>query len=411
LVREWQEFYNRAELHRERYEYEYDDYGVPIPSTREPERTVVDDCYAEVYLPGAFLAIEKQVQLPSSNQWQDSVTAQVNNILTYRIRVSNIGSASVSNFQMVDDLRHLITSRITNVGNFTVDCEYSEYSFENGVLTVVIPYLGVEDEIIITFQATVVPQAAGTTFTNTAILTDENGEQLYNYSRNPETGELERVTNEDGSSTLRDSSNVTVPTPPPPNGTPPNGTPPVTPPNGGGNGDNGGNGGNGGDGRGNWRPRPPATTPIPPTEPPQAQQPPTPPSVPAPPFVPSVPTPPQYTPDVPDEVIPPTTDDPSEPYEPQDPNRPNPQTGDALNVDALVLTMILIALAFAALLVLVKLVIQEEVEKTMKTITEATRMTLKTVELQQPYLERHQYRRQYQNQHRYEHQYRYRYLH
>ncbi|MCL2427335.1 MAG: isopeptide-forming domain-containing fimbrial protein, partial [Oscillospiraceae bacterium] len=140
-------------------------------------------CEAEVEAPPApNLEILKLVN------GYPSIVSDVNETLTYTIRVRNTGYAAKTNFYMVDDLNHLLNpptpladARITDIRNIRVDDVAAPGTFAGGVLTVHIESLAPGDYVLISFQATVLPEASGHSFRNTARLVDENGEQMYEY--------------------------------------------------------------------------------------------------------------------------------------------------------------------------------------------------------------------------------------
>jgi LPXTG-motif cell wall-anchored protein len=310
-----------------------------------------------------FLEITKAV---------DYATREVGDDVIYTIVITNTGEAPALGFWMIDDLTHLIVDDefLGGVELYTVavDCDddlsavgHYEFNATNNRVTVEIERLEVGATITITVTATVLEDAEGETFTNTAVLyADEDGTtRLRNRIRvrDEYTGEYEIVYDEYD---LYDDATVTVPDPttPPP---PPNGTPPTDPPTNGGNGGgNGGGGtGGGGSGGGSWI----STTPTPPTTPPTTTPPTEPPTVPPTPYPQTPPTYYEiYEEDIPLAPYPPTaeTPPPSEPAEPDTPDTPdrprreNPQTGDITNNTGLMISLVGLLLALVAVAVLLK---------------------------------------------------------
>ena len=114
----------------------------------------------------------------------------------------NIGAATATNFQMIDNLIHLVGTNIADVRNVQVDGVARPGALSGSIITVEIPELAPGEHVTITFQATVIATAAGTTFTNTANLFDEDGERLYNYEEDEDGNRRRRPIRDDATSNV-----------------------------------------------------------------------------------------------------------------------------------------------------------------------------------------------------------------
>ena len=130
------------------------------PPEEGGERPPIDDCDAEVPVRPPGVSLEKSVS---------SQTVDPGGSLTYRLVVRNTGGAVLTNVIVTDDLPVQLTDPrnlvITPAGAGTGN-------FVGQLLTVNIPRLGIGEEVVITFDVTVV---GGTVIDNVAeVTTDQN---------------------------------------------------------------------------------------------------------------------------------------------------------------------------------------------------------------------------------------------
>ncbi|MCL2426707.1 MAG: LPXTG cell wall anchor domain-containing protein, partial [Oscillospiraceae bacterium] len=169
------------------------------------------------------LRIEKKVSNYGDSELHDNITGYIDEVITYTITVSNTGDGAMDNFQVVDDLgnttpngRNLIGVYIDNVHNIRVNgaALVAPSTFVNDVLTVVIPSLAPNAQVVITFDAYVLPAARGQTWTNLAVLQDQDGNQLYyEYEYEYWCEEEEEYVTRTRRRPHRDESTVEVPKP------------------------------------------------------------------------------------------------------------------------------------------------------------------------------------------------------
>jgi len=139
------------------------------PPGDDGERPPIDDDDEIVRIPSVTL--DKQVN------GEDSIVARVGDTLTYTITVTNHSTFYVLDYQVVDDLRHLLGFISINVDSITVESNHpAPYTFDNGVLTVTFSRLDAAEVATITFTAVVLEAASGETFRNNAILYGPPGE-------------------------------------------------------------------------------------------------------------------------------------------------------------------------------------------------------------------------------------------
>ena len=134
------------------------------PPEEGGERPPVDDCDAEVPARPAGVSLEKSVSSP---------TAEPGDTLTYRLVVRNTGGAVLTNVVVIDDL----PVQLTQPRNLVITPENAGTgNFVGQLLTVNIPRLELDGEVIITFDVTVAANVAdGSTIDNVAeVTTDQN---------------------------------------------------------------------------------------------------------------------------------------------------------------------------------------------------------------------------------------------
>jgi len=196
LIFEGQEFTNMADLYTPRTnQWEEGDDWDGIHRDYDTATVILSD-------PEPELNIAKLVNEASIYD------AQVGEILIYTIYIENSGTATAYDFWMVDDLSELIGTYIDDVELISVVPNLGvlgDYELVDGVLTVNIISLAPNGHILITFEATVLEAAAGTNFTNIAILaSDSDGEnQLYRIEQDEDGNPIEVP--------LQDDATVRVP--------------------------------------------------------------------------------------------------------------------------------------------------------------------------------------------------------
>ncbi|MCL1991064.1 MAG: isopeptide-forming domain-containing fimbrial protein, partial [Defluviitaleaceae bacterium] len=148
-------------------------YGPPSEETGE--RPVVDEDDATVEVP--LVSLGKLVN------GVDSTIASVGDILNYTITVTNESPFDVFDYQVVDDLRHLLSLIGVDANSIAVESNSAAVAtFVNGILTVDFSELAAFEAATITFRVRVLEAAEGTIFANVAALygpLDEAGERPF----------------------------------------------------------------------------------------------------------------------------------------------------------------------------------------------------------------------------------------
>ena len=143
---------NVAEVTTDEGPYDEDDARVTVPRPQDPQ----------LRPPG--ISLEKSVS---------SETVQAGGDLTYTIVVRNLGDVVLTNVEVTDEL----PAQLTNPRNLVITpANVGTGSFEGQLLTVIIPELGIDQVVTITFDVTVAAGVAGNTvIRNVASVTTDQG--------------------------------------------------------------------------------------------------------------------------------------------------------------------------------------------------------------------------------------------